>query len=183
MSESAFNLDDFRHNPDPYIKQWYREFRTPFVRWAQSRSGRLKDDAIADIFQRAIIVFWENVVNERLVELTASPKTYMFAIGRNLLRSETRQVVPDELPDGNLLPAELAGVDYGIEQHMIQEEENAKLHRALDTLGDPCRKLLRLTFFEGLKSIEIMPLMEYASEEVVRTRRKMCMKRLREIWS
>jgi RNA polymerase sigma factor (sigma-70 family) len=183
MSDLNFNLDEFRHNPDPHLKQWYREYRTPFVRWAQSRSSRVKDDALADIFQRAMIVFWENVVNERLIELTSSPKTYLYAIGRNLLRSEMRMVVPDELPDGSVLPADLLGLDYGVEHKMIRDEENAKLHRALDVLGDPCRKLLRLTFFDELKSADIAPLMDYASEEVVRTRRKMCMKRLRELWS
>jgi RNA polymerase sigma factor (sigma-70 family) len=179
MSDQAFNLEDFRLHPDPYLQNWYRSYRTPFIRWAKSRNSRISDDTVADIFQDAAIIFWKNVQSGHLVELTASPKTYLFSIGRNLLRAQARHVVPEELPDNAALPADLLGLDYGVENEMIKAEENARLYKALEDLGDPCKTLLRLTYFEGMSSAEIMPILNYASEEVVRTRRKKCMERIR----
>jgi RNA polymerase sigma factor (sigma-70 family) len=177
---AGLTLAQIRSNPDDSIRQMYRDYRMPFIRWAKGWTN-LQDSDLDDVFQDAIIKFWDNIRTGRLQTLTASLKTYLFGIGRNLLHERNRRWTPPSLPDQETLPPDLLGLDYGAEQQMIQEEERNQMATALNQLGDPCATLLRLTFYERLKSEEIVPIMNYASADVVRQRRSHCLKRLRDL--
>lgn len=181
MSDSSFNLDEFRLRPDPVITRLYRDHRTAFVRWAKGRSTITDDDALADIFQDAILILWKNVQSGRLTELTASITTYLYGIGRNLLLERSRRPQMLSLPDNAQLPDNFNGIAMSAEHEMIREEEHQQLNRALEQMGEPCTSILKLTYYEALKSDQIAAAMNYSTADVVRQQRKRCMDKIRDI--
>ncbi len=175
----AHELDNIRSNPDAAASRMYREHRAIFVQWAKGWT-ELPEADLADAFQDSIVVFFQNIRSGRLAELTATPRTYLFGIGKNVLNSRLRSKRHITFPgEENLrFPTDF---DPGAEQRWVKTEEEQKVQTALASLGEPCHRLLRLTFYEGQRSAAIAEEMGYASEEVVRTQRKRCLDKLRKL--
>ena len=68
-----------------FLRKLYEEHRDAFGVWV-ARSYKCDDDMIADIYQQAFTTLYLNVKEGKLTSLTSSLKTYLFAIGRNLIR-------------------------------------------------------------------------------------------------
>ena len=72
------------------VERLYAQWREEFLAFA-SRYGGSQDDVL-DAYQDALIILYENARKGKLTELTSSPKTYLFSIGKyTLLNSLKRQ--------------------------------------------------------------------------------------------
>ncbi|MFN4253517.1 MAG: RNA polymerase sigma factor [Saprospiraceae bacterium] len=180
LPNPSAELDALRLQPDEAMTRIYREHRTAFIRWAQGWT-RLNEPDLADVFQDCCVVLLKNIRTGRLTVLTASVRTYLFGIGKNLLNARLRSAARTTFPgEENLrFPADF---DLGVEHRMVLNEEEKRLQTALAHLGEPCHRLLRLTFYEGMRSAKIAADMGYASEEVVRTQRKRCLDKLKTMF-
>lgn len=180
MSADA-ELARFRQNPNEALKELYRRCRNSFVNWAKSRST-FDEDMLTDVFQESVIILWDNIRTGRLVELTATLDTYLFAIGKRVLLVKARKAIRLEFPGEEKLrlPDEF---DFGIEYAIMKAEEKRQLLAALQQLGEPCHALLKLTYYEEKKSAEIAELMDYSSDDVVRQQRRRCIERLRKLFN
>ncbi|MBK8554386.1 MAG: sigma-70 family RNA polymerase sigma factor [Lewinellaceae bacterium] len=177
MNKYQAELERFRSNPDQALAGFYREHRQRFVLWAKGWSG-LSEHDLAETFQDAVIIFWNKIRENQLTELTAAPDTYVFGVGKRLIMTRYRQQSKTQLPGDDLMPIP-SDWEPGIEHYLIQNEEHEALSRQLEKLGEPCYTLLRLAFYELMRSAQIAKEMQYASEDVVRTQKKRCLDRLR----
>jgi RNA polymerase sigma factor (sigma-70 family) len=179
MTKYDAELDFFRNHPDEALAGLYRQNRTRFVHWARGWTA-LPEADLAEVFQDAVIVFWNKLRDGSLQEMTAAVDTYVFGIGRRMIMARQRQNTRVALPGDDQLP-QVDDWDPGMESGIIHEEESAELGRHLESLGDPCHTLLRLAFYEAKRSAAIATTMGYSSEEVVRTQKKRCLDRLRTL--
>lgn len=157
----------------------YKEYRVPFLKWIQGKFPMSEDDA-EDIFQNAVVIFYDKVTTGKLTELHSSIKTYLFGIGQNLahdyLRAQKRKVhEPEEILFRHV-------VDDSDHEDKIQfEEDLRRAMQALDLLGEPCKSILQLYYFEHQSLESICQLLGYKSKESVKVQKCKCLQRLRKL--
>ena len=141
------------------------------------RNGGGEADA-EDLLQDAVIVLWERI-RSGTFEQSAKLSTFLFSIvkhnwsrrtaqkRRNVPRSEAEW----DVPDGDPIADEL----------MIEDEESSAISTAMNTLGDPCRRLLILFYWEERSTEEIAKLMGFANADTVKSKKYQCKKSLEKL--
>jgi RNA polymerase sigma-70 factor (ECF subfamily) len=116
--------------------------------WLQKEMKCSEEDSI-DVFQMAVIILYDNVATGKLVELTSSIKTYLFGIAKLKAWEVTRKAEKTVIGvDDNLLR-------YVTEENdgMDNTEELILVDTALEELGQPCKAVLQLYYYQN-KSME-----------------------------
>jgi RNA polymerase sigma factor (sigma-70 family) len=161
------------------LHRLYEEFRGPFVVWA-TQAYNCPDEECVDIYQRAFTILYFNIRDEKLTVLTSSLKTYLFSIGKNLFRERIRDKnrnlleLADNQDFGNPL-------DTNILDEYQQNHDKAVVQQLLHRIGDPCKTLLELIYLYDYSALAVAEEMGYSDERVVRKRKCLCLKKLREM--
>ena len=179
---------DPRSNPDllkkimsgdrVLLRKLYEQFRVEFGLWL-TRNYQCDDDMIADIYQQAFTTLYYNIKDGRLTELTSSIKTYLFAIGKNLLRdhykvsTRRREILEVAIDDNN--------IDFGILEHYEQAEAKEKVRSLLSRIGEPCKTVLELFYLKGFAMDAIAHEMNYKTEQIAAKRKFICLRQMREL--
>ena len=130
------------------------------------------------MLQEALVILWERVRLGRY-EQSARISTFVFATVRNIwLRrlARMRRELPtdmadDPTPDGN----------KSILEHMIDAEETSGIAVAITELGNPCRSILLLYYWEERSMDEIATTLGFANAETVKSKKYQCKKALEKI--
>jgi RNA polymerase sigma factor (sigma-70 family) len=173
LNEDAHILDRIRKGDEEALVSLYQTNERQVSAFVTRNSGT-QDDA-EDMLQEALVILWERVQNGRY-EHTAKINTFVFATVRNMwlrrLARARREVATDmgsdPTPDNNK-----SALD-----EMIETEEATLVSSALNKLGDPCRKLLLLYYWEELSMDEIAGLMGFANADTVKSKKYQCKKAL-----
>lgn len=102
----------------------------------------LDRDAALDVFQQV----WSELFRSlhRIENPQALPRWLMVTARRLAFREATvRRLWVDEAEDDLVDPRALP------DEEVEQQERRARVHRALQQLGDPCARLLRMLFLKG----------------------------------
>lgn len=145
-------------------------------------SGKLKDSAaLEDIYQDAIIVFYENVRTGKVTALKSSISTYIISIGKFMLFRYLR----DRKPLASLAVFEDQELDVAfsnyIENISDEDETITFFQKAIGKLGEPCATLLKLFYYEDMENTDIMEQLGYANTDVVKSQKYRCMQSLKLI--
>lgn len=170
-------LNKIREGDDAVFRQLYVEFRGEFVQWIMQGS-QLDEEAAAEIFQDSMVAVYANAADGKLTELNSTFKTYLFGIGKNKVLEYKRNWHHEAASgDGDAYQQAFAQEeDYG-----IADDEIAELQRALKKLGDACRQLLELYYFNKLDQDTISTVLGYKDRNTVKTKKYKCLARLRQI--
>lgn len=146
----------------------YKRYYRMMTKIVLNNSGT--EDEAKDIYQDALIVFWQKAVNGNLV-LTSKISTYLYSICLNLWRKELdrKTRLSHEEKDG----VEIADYDA---------KERAKIIReCIDELGDICKKILTYYYFDGMNMVEIAERLNFANTDTAKTKKYKCKKRLDQL--
>ncbi|MCA0238975.1 MAG: sigma-70 family RNA polymerase sigma factor [Bacteroidetes bacterium] len=158
----------FRRDPDEGSKTINATCRPKFIRWGLENHS-INGADLEDIFQNAFILMMQNIQAGRLIQLTGTLCTYLFGVGKNLIRAFLRRHKRTNWLGDDPLPDTTSGAQmYTAEAGMMWQQTSDTLWQEVDALGDPGRSILILTYREGLSAQEIADVMGYASAEVVR---------------
>ncbi len=162
----------------------YRAYRNDFIYWSM-RHFSCSEDVAKDVFQVAITIFYENIVSGKLVKLSSSVKTYLFAIGKNKLHENNvakerdlriQNHVEHTIRDGFRLEA------FGDENQEEKEAMYDQLENALTELGEPCRTVLEMYYYRDMGIEDIAKSMQYKSTDSAKTQKYKCLTRLKKIF-
>ncbi len=135
--------------------------------------GGSAEDA-KDVFQDALIVFYQMVVKPEFT-LNASVKTLLYSISRNLWLKKVRDY-----------KSKFVAVTEDSGEHEFQEDfeekntEGIKMRTAMqvvDLLGDPCKTLLQLFYYNNLSMKEIAERLGYSGEYTAKAQKYKCIER------
>ena len=158
------------------LEEIYRKYRTSFVNWITFAHKCSAEQAI-DIFQYSIISFYENVVEGSIEEMNeAGIKTYLFSIGKNKLLYDTRKLSKISFQE------ELEDLEFEESDDLneISLERKELLNRILDDLGEPCKEILKLFYFNNLSADEIAEIMDYKNGNTVKNLKYKCLQRIKK---
>jgi RNA polymerase sigma factor (sigma-70 family) len=169
-------LERIAEGEEEALVSLYRANKRPVFSYILRNTGT-EDDA-ADILQEAVVVVWERV-RSGTFEPRAALGTFLYATARNLwlrrlqrARRESPAESPEDVGDDETLSP--------LEQ-LMQSEESRTIRDALDQMGDPCRRLLLLYYWEEMSMERIAAAMGFANADTVKSKKYQCKKSLEQI--
>jgi RNA polymerase sigma factor (sigma-70 family) len=176
LTGDAKVLDLIRAGDEDALVMLYESSRRPIVDMILRNNGSA-DDA-EDILQEAVIVLWERVRAGKF-EYKAKLSTFVYATARNLwsgrLRKRGREVAGELDPDGEESPASSAL------EEMIGSEQSAMISAALGKIGEQCRKLLILFYWDEQSMEAIAAELGFANSDTVKAKKYQCKKALEDV--
>lgn len=171
-------IDKINSGGRKYLQELYDTYRKEFIKWAV-KYYRLDEDIAVEIYQQTFIVFYYNIKEGKLTELKSSLKTYLFAIGKNLMKDhfKSKQKFVNT-PESNLAAA---GLDNSIldkyEDLGLKETIKEYLHK----IGEPCKTVIELYYFKHYSMDAIANRLNYKTEQIVAKRKFICLKQLKTL--
>ncbi|WP_235298607.1 RNA polymerase sigma factor [Portibacter marinus] len=180
VTERYKSLEEFKNSLDQIglkaLDKVYLTYKEEFLLFSK-RYDISQEDA-HDVYQDTIMAFYENVRTGRLNKLTSSIKTYLFSIGKysiyNRLKKNSKTITLDKAHLENL---DLEAIDSNIQPN----EKLVQMERAMDQLGDRCKKILILFYYHSYSIEALMHELDYKNENVVRSHKSRCLRSLKEL--
>ena len=168
-------LEEIQTADQASLRAMYQEYRGEFGAWIQ-RYYKTDDETAGEIYQQAFIAFYYNIKDGKIRTLTSSLKTYLYAIGKNIareqLRHQTRFVPPSDITLGEEW-------DTSVEDNIELNERQQQLKSVLDSMGDPCKSVLQLFYFENYSMEAIAEKMNYKTPQIAAKRKFICLQQIR----
>jgi RNA polymerase sigma factor (sigma-70 family) len=126
------------------------------------------EEEAKDIYQEALIVFWQKVTSGNLV-MTSKISTYLYSICLNLWRKELERKNKHSNEDA----------DIADNSNLFEENEKVKLiQECLNLLGESCRNILSYYYFDELSMNDIAVKMGFANADTAKTKKYKCKQEL-----
>jgi len=153
----------------------YRYNKEKVCSFVLSNSG--SEDEAKDVFQEAVIAFYENVRDGKFKGESAI-STYLYSITRfkwlNQIKKNTiRKGHQEGVEQDQFTESPLAT--------LIEGERKAGVLEVLEQLGASCKKLLIENIYHGASMKEIANNSSYSSEQIVRNKKYKCLQKLKEL--
>jgi len=176
LNADARILRSIKEGDETGLAELYSSNWKPVSSYVLRNKGSV-DDA-KDMLQEALVVLWERVRSGNF-EPTARLSTFIFATAKNkwLRRLARRR---KELV-ASLEPEEIAGDDPSPLEEMIESEQTDRVRRGLEKLGEPCRSLLLLYYWEERSLESIAHTLGFANANTVKSRKYQCKSALRRL--
>lgn len=160
------------------IKELYNIAFASCANMITNNSGSIED--ARDIFQEALIVFIKNLQTPDFI-LTAQPKTYLYAVCRNLWLNQLKKLKKTKknisIDDSNNF-VNIIQTDQ-IEEKKELEVKYELITEILSQLNEDCKELLFSFYYKKMPLKEIALQMNYTSG-FVKVKKKRCMDTLKK---
>ena len=176
LNDDAKILDLMKKGDDDALVMIYQQNRKAIVSLVIKNNGN-NDDA-EDVLQDSVIILWERVRSGRF-EYTAKLSTFLFAIAKNVWsrkRVRRQRETPSEFQNDVLKSDDVSQLEM-----MIESERSKTVATALEELGDPCKTLLLLYYWEEKSQEDIASQMGFANAATVKSKKYTCKKMLEKI--
>jgi len=161
------------------VKTLYRNYFGLLSNYVKLNQGSAQD--AEDIFQEVIISFIE-IVRQDKFRGESAIKTFLYSLNRFSWLNELRKrntTLAREDKYGNAS----AGFEPDVSHLMVNREAKKLVTDTIETLGETCKKILLAFYYENLTMKEILKLVRFESEQVLRNKKYKCMKSLEELFA
>lgn len=153
----------------------YTEYQSEFKAFIYSKFPQITVEECREIWQETMVTCYDQALSGKLNSLSATLKTYLFAIGKNKcrehLRSKQRNAAPIE---GN---TEKLAAESGAEQ----SDRQRMLTRILNELKEDDRKVLKLYYLFGMSMSDLAEEMGLKNDAVAKKKKHFALKRAKEM--
>jgi RNA polymerase sigma factor (sigma-70 family) len=159
------------------IKALYKSHFDSLSWYIMNNSGSRQD--AEDIFQEVMVSFIDLVQKDKF-RGESTIKTFLYSLNRytwlNELKRRGRALAREEKYEK---AQETAEMDVS---HLIADREaKAEVTRLVGELGETCRTILLLFYYEDRSMKEILDALHYENEQVVRNKKYKCLKQLEKM--
>lgn len=157
------------------VRKIYDDNKKGFLLFANRYN--LNQDEVLDVYQDAVIALIENAKKGKIDTLQSSITTYLFGIGKFMIFQKLKKGKHTFSTD------DFVNLEYEDEEYS-EEETNlqvALLQKAMQKLGEQCKKVLRLFYYEEKKLDEIQEELGYSNKDVLKSQKSRCLKQLKDL--
>lgn len=154
----------------------YNTYKEEFVRWSGFRYKLDKEDAL-DVFQEVVISLYESVKSGKLDEINYQLKTYLFAIGKNMIINRIKY---DQRFDRGSDPTDEVEIFNRGEQEIEVNQRHTLIMAQLEKMDEPCYSILKLFFYDGFSMEAIASNLHYKNSDVAKSQKLRCINELRK---
>ena len=158
------------------VVELYNTYKEDFVRWSGFRYNLDEEDAL-DVFQEVVISLYENVKKGKLDSINYKLKTYLFAIGKNMIINRIKY---DQRYDHAADPVDEVRVLNTAERDIETNDRHRFLIEQLQNMGEPCFSILKLFFYDCFTMEAIAHNLNYKNADVVKSQKLRCINELRK---
>jgi RNA polymerase sigma factor (sigma-70 family) len=170
-------INEIKNGNRQALENIYTMYRRGFIDWT-TKTYRISTDEAVEIYQQAILAFYENIVSGKLSKAGSNIRTYLFAIGKNKVFELHRYQVKVRHTDHPLPDYEdISSEDPENNQQLIELSK-----ACLARLGDPCRQILESYYYHKKSMQEIALRLGYKNEQTAKNQKYKCLLRLRELF-
>lgn len=152
----------------------YRQYSETISSFIIHNSGSEQD--ADDIFQETVVSFID-VVKKGKFRMEASIKTFLVSIARNLWLNELKKRERAGVREKSFETSKDAS-EMDVSHYIGDREIKQELRELLNQLGESCRKILILFYYENLSMKEMVSHLHYENEQVVRNKKYKCLQQL-----
>jgi len=160
------------------LEKIYLENRNGFINF--SKKYNIDEGDAIDIYQDAILILRENAINGRIDDLQSNISTYLFAIGKYKIFHNFRVQSKLEMTNDFDLVEENIDFDVNLYGPVLTNEQQL-LKKYYDQLGDRCKSILNLFYYQGYTLDEIRTILNYSNKKVLKSQKSRCLKQLRDL--
>lgn len=159
-----------------WLDKFYMENKEGFLSWGE-KTYQIDREDLTDIYQNAIVVFYENIIYHKIDDLRSSVVTYLYGIGKNMIHKQHRKKTKS------------MSHEIRLQEHwkflMSDAEEEvqvmvSKLRAGLDKMKEPCSSILTMFYMRKMNLASIAQSLAYANPDVVKTQKSRCLKQLKQ---
>ena len=160
------------------LEKIYLENREGFINF--SRKYNIEESDAVDIYQDAILILRDNAVSGRIDSLQSNISTYLFAIGKYRIFHNFR--VQSKLKMTNDFDLVEDNIDFDVNLYgQVLTKEQELLKKFYDQLGDRCKSILNLFYYQGYTLDEIRSILNYSNKKVLKSQKSRCIKQLKDL--
>lgn len=161
-------LQKIQDGDEAALEYLYKKNYKMMTRLITNNNGT--EDEAKDIYQETIVVFWQKAKQKEFV-LTSKISTYLYSVCQNLWRKELerKSKLSHETKDS---------IEFN---NFDQQERSNIIHQAINSLGETCRKVLTLYYFDNLSMQEIAEKLGFANSDTAKTKKYKCKKELDDL--
>jgi RNA polymerase sigma factor (sigma-70 family) len=159
------------------IFQIYKQYAELVSFNVVTMGGSLQDGE--DIFQETVVAFIELVRKEKF-RGESSIKTFLVAVARNLWFNELKRKKSGD-QRAKVFVTNREHIENDVMEDINQREMKEQLLLLMTHLGESCKKVLTLFYYENLSFDEITEKMGYENQQVARNKKYKCMKELSDL--
>ena len=166
----------FSNDLNAIIHQLYKQYSGMVIAFIISNQGSQQDGE--DVFQEALIAFI-NLVKSGKFRGEASLQTTFVAISRNIWLNEQKK--RKSLDTRGKLFENARQQEADPASQLLQREVSEQFLNLMSRLGESCKSLLTMVYYENLSNKDILERTHYESEQVIRNKKYKCMKELTDL--
>src|SRR5579864_6098143 len=140
--------------------------------------GGTEQDA-DDIFQETVVSFIDTVQKSKFRQ-ESGIRTFLISISKHLWYNEIRRRQRAENRE-KLYEADKDQEEEGVGEIIQDRELKQQLNQLLKELGESCKKILELFYYENLSMKEMVSQLPYENEQVVRNKKYKCLQQLTDL--
>ena len=176
LNDDARILDLMKQGDEEALVIVYRNNQKAIASYVMRNNGS-EDDA-EDVLQESVIILWERVRSGRF-EYSAKLSTYLYAVAKNVWSRKRMRKLREpatEVDNDAFGSTEQSALDK-----LIETERSQAIASAMEKLGDPCKTLLMLYYWEERSQEEIAEQMGFANAATVKSKKYTCKKMLEKL--
>jgi RNA polymerase sigma factor (sigma-70 family) len=173
LNDDSKLLDALRNGDEEALAELFRQNRRPVTSLVTRNQGS-EDDA-EDVLQESMVVLWQRVRSGSF-EYQSKLSTFIYATAKNIwFRRLARQ--RRELPAAEDT-LKMASGDATPLEDMEENERVLAVQKGMEQIGNPCRDLLLLFYWEERSMEEIAVKLGFANADTVKSKKYQCKKSL-----
>jgi len=160
------------------LEKIYMENREGFINF--SKKYNIEEYDAVDIYQDSILVLRENAINGKIDDLQSNLSTYLFAIGKYKIFHNFRVQSKFDFESDFDLVEENLDFDVNLYESNLTKEQRF-LKKYYNELGDRCKSVLDLFYYQGYNLDEIKDILNYSNKKVLKSQKSRCIKQLKNL--
>ena len=146
----------------------YKKYYKLITKMVISNSGSLQE--ALDVYQEGLVVFWQKSRSGKF-KLTSRIGTFLYGVCQNIWFKELNRRKRTEHSEE----------DFEAPDDTAEKEREKLVEMCLDRLGERCKKILMLYYFDEVSMQQIAAELHFATTDTAKTQKYKCMKKLEEM--
>jgi len=176
LNDDSKLLDALRNGDDSVLEELFDKNRRSVASLVIRNNGT--EDDVEDVLQESLIVLWERI-RKGTFEYQAKLSTFIYATAKNIwlrkLARQRREFTSSgetfDIPNGDSTPYE----------EMEENERVLAVEHAMEEIGNPCRDILLLYYWEEQTMEAIAVKLGFANADTVKSKKYQCKKALEKL--
>ena len=165
------------NNIDNAIGFIYRNHYHLLENYVLTNSGNEMD--AEDIIQEVLVVFIDMVQLQKY-RSEASIRSFLYTLTRNLWITELRKRKSD-FRRNEFFELGREKEEEDVSSYLLYRESQGVIIELFERMGEKCKQILTLFYYEDLSMKEILKQTHYENEQVLRNRKYKCLKELTDL--